>query len=70
MKRLWLIFAQTVTICVAALFTGGCAKDASGPDGRALTVYTPTGLADWYDKQFEKFTGETGIKITVFEASG
>lgn len=48
---------------IGALLSGCSAKPAE-----TLTVYSPGGLGDWYRSQFEKFTAETGIKVTLFEA--
>ncbi|MGI9126142.1 MAG: 2-aminoethylphosphonate ABC transporter substrate-binding protein [Mycobacterium sp.] len=48
---------------IGVLLSGCSAKPAE-----TLTVYSPGGLGDWYRAQFEKFTAETGIKVTLFEA--
>ena len=55
----------TAVLVVAAMLTAGC----GGSDTPAtITVYSPTGLADWYQSRFDKFTAETGIEVTLFEA--
>lgn len=52
-------------IAVVVLALSGC---AGGRDTPTLTVYSVSGLGGWYAREFEKFTAETGIKVTVFEA--
>lgn len=49
------------------LALAGCGGGKSG-ERPTLTVYSATGLGAWYESQFEKFTAETGIKVTLFEA--
>lgn len=62
-----LLAAAVAVVCgIAMMFTAGCGSGPGG--GRTLTVYSASGLADWYQPQFEKFTRETGIAITLFEA--
>ena len=52
-------------LAIIAILTASCSR----PDEAAsITVYSPTGLGDWYQSRFEKFTAETGIKVTLFEA--
>lgn len=57
------LLAALVTLAVS--FSAGCATQGGG---RTLTVYSASGLADWYGPQFERFTKETGVKVTLFEA--
>lgn len=52
-------------IGVVVLVVSGC---AAGRDTPTLSVYSVSGLGGWYARQFEKFTAETGIKVTLFEA--
>ena len=55
-----------LTAVIGVLLSGCSGK--SGSSGETLTVYSPSGLGAWYKSQFEKFTAETGIKVTLFEA--
>lgn len=52
---------------IISVLLAGCGG-TSGSGGETLTVYSPGGLGGWYQSQFEKFTAETGIKVTLFEA--
>lgn len=58
--------ALTAMLLVAAMLAAGCGK--SGDGGGTLTVYSPSGLGAWYESQFDAFTKQTGIKVTLFEA--
>lgn len=51
----------------AALLVAGCGKTGTSGDATTLTVYSPIGLSTWYKSQFDAFTRETGIKVTLFE---
>lgn len=57
----------TALITLIATVATGCAAPDSGR-GATITVYSSSGLSDWYRPQFEKFTAETGIGVTLFEA--
>jgi 2-aminoethylphosphonate transport system substrate-binding protein len=37
------------------------------PDSAKLTVYSASGLGDWFAKRFDDFTAETGIEVAVVE---
>ena len=58
----------SLTVLFTVLITAGCGTQSGESSGGTLTVYSASGLADWYEPQFEKFTRETGIKVTLFEA--
>ncbi len=60
-RAAWLLMLAAV-LAVAGTGCGG------RPDGPTLTVYSATGLSDWYRSQFDRFTRETGIRVTLFEA--
>lgn len=54
---------------IAALATGcGGAGNSGSRDTATLTVYSASGLGAWYKSQFAKFTRDTGINVTLFEA--
>lgn len=55
-----------VLLASVGVFTAGCGPSGSGSD--ALTVYSPSGLGDWYTARFDEFTRQTGIKVNLFEA--
>lgn len=55
-----------VLLSVAAFAVAGCG--GTSKDAATVTVYSATGLGGWYKSQFERFTRETGIDVTVFEA--
>lgn len=57
-------------LAVVAFVATGCGGGSgAGPDSAAtLTVYSATGLGAWYSEQFDRFTRDTGIKVTLFEA--
>ena len=56
-------------LLILALLIAGCAGGGSGPaDAPTIAVYSPRGLGGWYATQFERFTADTGIKVTLFEA--
>lgn len=55
----------TALLVIIALLTAGCGRSA---EAATITVYSPTGLGAWYQSRFEKFTAQTGIKVTLFEA--
>ena len=57
--------ALAVFLLAAAMPIAGCGKPA---DGGSLTVYSPSGLGTWYKFQFDEFTKQTGIEVTLFEA--
>ena len=60
------IARRLTALLAATLLVAGC---VSGRDGSpTLTVYSANGLGAWYSQQFEKFTEQTGIKVTLFEA--
>lgn len=54
----------TTLLLIATLLAAGCSKSG----GATLTVYSPSGLGAWYKAQFEAFTKQTGISVTLFEA--
>lgn len=49
-------------VAVAAMLVG------CGGERPAVTVYSAPGLGGWYASQFQKFTEQTGIRVTLFEA--
>jgi 2-aminoethylphosphonate transport system substrate-binding protein len=57
-------------LCVLGLIAAlaGCGGDSKSGQSPTLTVYSANGLGAWYKSQFEKFTNETGINVTLFEA--
>lgn len=59
--RVLLIMGLVMSILIPACGTGK-------PSDTAITVYSATGLSAWYKVQFEKFTRDTGVKVTLFEA--
>ena len=52
-------------LAVVGVLLSGCGGTRQA---ETLTVYSPAGLGDWYRSQFAKFTAETGITVTLFEA--
>ena len=55
-------------VCLLAVFVVGCGAGSGPARQPTLTVYSANGLGAWYESQFERFTSETGIKVTLFEA--
>jgi 2-aminoethylphosphonate transport system substrate-binding protein len=58
-------FAIAALLAIIGVLVPGC---GGGGPSATLTVYSPSGLGKWYQSRFEKFTAETGIKVTLFEA--
>lgn len=52
---------------VVSMLAAGCGGSTKSGDRPSLTVYSATGLANWYKGQFERFTQQTGIDVTLFE---
>lgn len=63
MKLRCAIAALTALVIVS---TTGCGGSGSG--AATLTVYSPSGLGDWYKSRFDEFTQQTGITVNLFEA--
>ena len=58
-----------VLLVLVGALTAACGTDGtSGSGGGALTVYSPSGLGDWYKSRFGEFTKQTGIAVNLFEA--
>ena len=58
-----------VLLTLVSVLTAGCGGDGTpGSGGGALTVYSPSGLGDWYKSRFQEFTRQTGITVNLFEA--
>lgn len=55
-------------VLLSAVLAGCGGGDHSNSDAETITVYSASGLADWYGDQFERFTRDTGIKVHLFEA--
>ena len=55
-----------ILLLILALLLSGCG--GGRPDAPTITVYSPNGLGAWYATQFARFTADTGIKVTLFEA--
>lgn len=62
--RLRAILAVLGIVVVAA---AGCARAGDSAQSPTLTVYSAGGLGSWYKTQFDKFSKDTGIEITLFE---
>lgn len=60
----------TALLMIGALATviAGCGARSGSGDGATVTVYSSGGLGAWYRTQFDAFTRDTGIKVTLFEA--
>ncbi|MBU3751221.1 MAG: 2-aminoethylphosphonate ABC transporter substrate-binding protein [Mycobacterium sp.] len=56
------------TVIAVAVVAAGCAPDGTSGSTTTVTVYSASGLGDWYRPQFEKFTRDTGVKVSLFEA--
>lgn len=65
-RRLLIVVGMLVGMVVTAVGCSGDGGPGSG-DGPTVTVYSATGLGDWYRAQFDTFTRDTGIKVTLFE---
>jgi 2-aminoethylphosphonate transport system substrate-binding protein len=63
-----LVKSLLVLLGVLAAAVAGCGSSGRSGENPTLTVYSANGLGAWYNSQFEKFTDETGIKVTLFEA--
>lgn len=59
-----------VLLALVGVIATGCGGDGTSGagGGAALTVYSPSGLGDWYKSRFEEFTQQTGITVNLFEA--
>lgn len=58
----------SAVLLVLALLLTGCAGGSGPAAGPTITVYSPQGLGGWYATQFARFTADTGIAVTLFEA--
>ena len=56
-----------VMLGIVAVAAAGCARNVDSEKGSTLTVYSASGLGAWYKTQFDRFTKDTGIKVTLFE---
>lgn len=63
-RRLRSLLAVLTIVVTAA----GCGAGGKSDAADTITVYSANGLDDWYRDQFERFTNQTGIKVTLFEA--
>ena len=61
--------ALATVIAVFAGLAAGCAPSGTSGSTTTITVYSAGGLSDWYRTEFDRFTRETGVKVTLFEAS-
>lgn len=59
--------ALLAVLVIIAMATG-CGGASRSKDTATLTVYSAGGLGTWYKSQFDRFTRDTGIKVTLFEA--
>ena len=64
-RRTLTAVALTAAVLATAVLAAGCGKSTQGG---TLTVYSPSGLGAWYEKQFAEFTKQTGVNVTLFEA--
>lgn len=64
-RRTLTVVALTAAVLATAVLAAGCGKSTQGG---TLTVYSPSGLGAWYEKQFAEFTKQTGVNVTLFEA--
>lgn len=60
--------AISLLCVVVGVFTSACGASGGPGEDDALTVYSPSGLGDWYKSRFAEFTAQTGIKVSLFEA--
>lgn len=58
----------TALVAIAGTVAAGCTSTRTSAPDTAITVYSASGLGDWYKSQFEKFTSETGVAVNLFEA--
>lgn len=58
----------TALVAVGASVVAGCAALRAPGSHAAITVYSASGLGDWFGPEFEKFTRETGVEVNLFEA--
>lgn len=52
---------------VLILALAGCGTGGRSGDSPTITVYSAGGLGAWYKTQFDRFTADTGIKVSLFE---
>lgn len=63
-------FRAVLAVLVIVAMATGCGGSSTSGSGEypTITVYSAGGLGAWYMSQFDRFTRDTGIKVTLFEA--
>jgi 2-aminoethylphosphonate transport system substrate-binding protein len=69
------VLARVLTVAASAALLAGVAAcggtaggDSAGGASKTVVVYSADGLEDWYKKEFNQFTAQTGINVQVTTA--